>query len=46
MPSVEEGAREMRREYVFVPVTWAFTSAPCASEQVHDRHVRGASRRW
>ena len=30
MPSVEEGAREMRREYVFVPVTCAFTSAPCS----------------
>ena len=30
MPSVEEGAREIRREYVFVPVTCAFTSAPCS----------------
>ncbi len=30
MPSVAEGAREIRREYVIVPVTCAFTSAPCA----------------
>ena len=33
MPSFEEGAREMRMEYVFVPVTCAFTSAPCSSSK-------------
>ena len=33
MPSFVEGNRAIRMEYVFVPVTWAFTSAPYRSSR-------------